>query len=156
MSLELTPARRAGTPRSFPKIMVAISIWPSLAIETASPGLSAEGGEGRAAANWSLSESVQLVRHALKLRHTVMQARTRTACFCNCALKIPLASFSKSGRHDDAERWQGAQKRRTSNVSPSTITSAALHRGAAASTCSPLLITNTMAPAGPPKFRIFA
>ena len=148
MSLELTPARRAGTPRSVPKIIVAISIWPSLAIETASPGLSAEGG-GRAATNWGLSESVQLVRHALKLRHTVMQARTRTACFCNCALKIPLASFSKSGRHAEgepcgsshikgrqimlcprpllelpckAERWQGAYKKRTSNVSPSTIT----------------------------------
>ena len=55
-----------------------------------------------------------------------------------------------------AVRWQGAHKRRTSNVSPSTITSAALHGGAAASTCSPLLITNTMAPAGPPKFRILA
>ena len=76
----------------------------------------------------------------------------------------------------EAERWQGAHKRRTSsvsfstitwaplqsgalaertqrrtsNVSPSTITSAALHGGAATSTCSPLFITSTMAPAGPP------
>ena len=49
-----------------------------------------------------------------------------------------------------AECWQGACKKRTSNVSPSTITSAALHGGAATSTCSPLFITSTMAPAGPP------
>ena len=166
MLLEPTPARREGTPRKGREIYVTLACLRQ----------GGRGGGGKLR-SFGINSTSQARLESYAWTHAVAPLSCATVrCRLPWLLAASLAATLKPNAGSahrkggqvmfhpppllelpcKAERWQGAHKRRTSNVSPSTITSAALHRGAAASTCSPPFITNTMAPAGPPKFRIFA
>ena len=165
MLLEPTPARREGTPRKGREIYVTLACLRQ-----------GRGGGGKLR-SFGINSTSQARLESYAWTHAVAPLSCATVrCRLPWLLAASLAATLKPNAGSahrkggqvmfhpppllelpcKAERWQGAHKRRTSNVSPSTITSAALHGGAAASTCCALLITDTMAPAGPPKFKIFA
>ena len=151
MLLEPTPARREGTPRKGREIYVTLACLR-------------QGGGGGKLRSFGINSTSQARLESYAWTHAVAPLSCATvrcrlpwllAASLAATLKPNAGSAHKKGGQVmfcprpllelpcKAERWQGACKKRTSNVSPSTITSAPLQGGPAASTWALLLDTNT-------------
>ena len=140
MLLEPTPARREGTPRKGREIYVTLAcLWQG------------RGGGGKLR-SFGINSTSQARLESYAWTHAVAPLSCATVrCRLPWLLAASLAATLKPNAGSahrkggqvmfhpppllelpcKAERWQGAHKRRTSNVSPSTITSAPWPRLAA-------------------------